>query len=318
MSAISAVQSAVWEVMYFLESLTGGYVHSINMLLLLPTIALVVGLMVLEWNDRKTESVRAASCDPPPHPNLNGSPVLVMVAKLPVPGKSKTRLAARIGDNQAAAFSRASIGDLSRRLSRLPNCKRILLYAPATEDAICAFELLLGNATSQWELLPMVSVTGSSLVSSNLTVQLSAAVSRLQERGCGPILFIGSDCPDLPDSTIQHAFSTVCADPKKAVLCPASDGGYVLLGLPVGASTGVFDGVAWSCEETLKSQTAALEREGLQVTIGETYIDVDEFPDLEVLKSRLETSKESRDACPLVCRFVEGCAELMSATSPAT
>jgi len=47
----------------------------------------------------------------------SGPAVLVLVAKLPIPGKCKTRLAAKIGDENAADFSRMCIFDLATSLS---------------------------------------------------------------------------------------------------------------------------------------------------------------------------------------------------------
>ena len=44
------------------------------------------------------------------------TPVLCLVAKLPVAGKSKTRLGKCIGNEEAVEFSRESICDLTRRL----------------------------------------------------------------------------------------------------------------------------------------------------------------------------------------------------------
>ena len=75
-----------------------------------------------------------------------------------------------------------------------------------------------------------------------------------------------------------------------AAICPATDGGYVLLGLPCDAPSSVFDDVLWSSEETLKSQCAALTREDVKYEVGATYSDVDEIEDLVALRKRISAS----------------------------
>ena len=69
--------------------------------------------------------------------------------------------------------------------------------------------------------------------------------------------------------------------PHAAHLCPADDGGYVLLGLPRelftpptrdAARASLFEGVRWSSSDTCSSQAQALARAGLRAAmVGPTY-----------------------------------------------
>lgn len=295
---------------------------------------------------------------------------IVLVAKLPVAGKSKTRLGKRIGPEEAAHFSRASIQDLTMRLgtdrsrglvallsspcvwlavawlaagvlldlmaigcvgvggiaawrwhARSPNVERrgtmhdgdcgtltcpacfpcrFLLYAPGTQEARDEFTTLIGDAASSWTLRPMASAPGG-VTSSDLTLVLSEALADLQAQGFGPVIFIGSDCPDLPSAEIEQAL-TVCRDPRCAFLCAAEDGGYVLLGVPAGAPPAVFSGVHWSASDTAASQARILESHGLRVVMGGRYNDVDEVEDLMALRERLDAMPAARSDA--LCRQV--------------
>jgi len=144
------------------------------------------------------------------------------------------------------------------------------------------------------------------VTSSDLTTVLSTALEALQTEGHGPVLFIGSDCPELPSSAIERALA-VCQDPGHAYICGADDGGYVLLGLPAEAPADqVFAGVHWSAQDTAASQTEVLEACGLRVVRGETHSDIDELSDLLALKGRLEalSRREREEICPRVAAWL--------------
>ena len=66
----------------------------------------------------------------------------------------------------------------------------------------------------------------------------------------------------------------------EAYICPATDGGYVMLSVPRVIPVGVFDGVEWSSHNTCISQIQALRRIGMTVRVGHTFHDIDESEDL--------------------------------------
>ena len=92
-----------------------------------------------------------------------------------------------------------------------------------------------------------------------------------------PVLLIGTDCPALHRERLAASTESLAA--HDAVIHPAEDGGYVLLGLRR-FEPSLFAGIAWSapsvCDETLR-RIAAL---GWSVDVRETLADVDEPADL--------------------------------------
>jgi glycosyltransferase A (GT-A) superfamily protein (DUF2064 family) len=72
----------------------------------------------------------------------------------------------------------------------------------------------------------------------------------------------------------------------EAYICPASDGGYVLLSLPCHTPRGVFENVVWSQPNTCVSQVLSLRQAGLVVRIGPTYFDIDTPEDILRLRSK--------------------------------
>jgi hypothetical protein len=75
----------------------------------------------------------------------------------------------------------------------------------------------------------------------------------------GPLVLIGSDIPDLDRASIAAAFRALGR--ARAVIGPATDGGYWLIGLrhrP--APVKLFHGVAWSSPQVLSQTLANFER----------------------------------------------------------
>ena len=69
----------------------------------------------------------------------------------------------------------------------------------------------------------------------------------------------------------------------EAYICPATDGGYVMLSLPGEAPSGIFDDVEWSTQNTCISQIQALRRSGVSVRVGPTFHDIDTPEDVRRL-----------------------------------
>jgi hypothetical protein len=234
---------------------------------------------------------------------------LAMVAKFPILGASKTRLASAVGAEAALDFSRASLLDLLERFAQLDDEKgqleRVLLYAPP--DAEESFKQLLEQEglSEKWRLMPILE--GDNLRTADLTAKLRDAVHRLTAQGLGATLFIGSDCPELPAAEVSYALRAVRSG--RAYIAPAQDGGYVLLGVPhCPAAVAVFDGVEWSCARTCVSQIRRLMQEGFPLEVGATYADVDEEEDFKALRIRRQVGPIAC-VCAVffVCIFVRLC-----------
>ena len=231
---------------------------------------------------------------------------LVMVAKWPGSGKSKTRLSTQLVgagscEDEAQArrfverFVHSSASDLAERFGEarargLLGCECVLLYAPPIDEARAYFTDLLEAAGvhAEWRLMPVLAA--SSAGGSDLGAILADATRRVRA-ACSVrrVAFIGSDCPTLPLRDVQIALERAAdASGNVAAICPATDGGYTLLALPETADEeACFAGVHWSSHDTCISQLAALTRARLLCSVGDTHADVDELADLEALAKRL-------------------------------
>ena len=201
---------------------------------------------------------------------------IVVVAKCPIPGKSKTRLAPWLGETGAADLAKAMLCDVLMGLSttphhvvralslerlrhafvlsncfswyqnpvEFPNVDRILLFAPsARKDSMDQILEELG-LHDQWTTIPMLEEDGpNNLQSSDLGQKLTHALVETRGRRNddnnkgGPVIFLGMDSPEVPLDEVASALT----NPDQVLLCPALDGGYGLLSVPAHVNAhGVF------------------------------------------------------------------------------
>jgi hypothetical protein len=192
---------------------------------------------------------------------------VVVMARHPLPGRVKTRLAARIGAEAAAGLQAAFIADLAARLATtgLP-----VTWAVDPPDA--PFEALVPGVRS----VPQCA--------GDLGARMAAVLARLWAEAPGPLVVLGSDVPHLALARLGEAAAAL-AGGADVVLGPAVDGGYYLLGLR-GPAPSLFVDMPWGgptvLEETLRRVAAA----GLRAARLAPEHDVDTWEDLCLLHER--------------------------------
>lgn len=203
-----------------------------------------------------------------------------MFAKQPVPGRVKTRLAADWGADRAAGLYEAFVRDLIQSLDftcadPTDEFQRVLGFAPIDDSARTWF----ADATAgRWDLWPQPDT--------DLGGRITAF---FEQHACDPAscaVLVGSDAPTLPATFVQDAFHRLKS--ADVVLCPASDGGYCLIGLRAGFdSAGLFEEIDWSTERVL-GQTARRVRDlGLSLDLLPVWYDVDSLAGVETLRGHL-------------------------------
>lgn len=188
---------------------------------------------------------------------------LVVVAKEPQPGFSKTRLAQTIGAASAARVYRAFLEDLAQRLPEEP-LDADLIWAVTPESHPEAFQHL----SPVWQLAVQQGDT--------LGERLQNLMSRLLASGYERVVIMSSDSPDLPGALIQSAF--VRLQDHDAVVGPCHDGGYYLIGqrrfLPE-----LFLDIPWSTSDVLKHTRMQATQAGIVLASLDTWYDVDYVED---------------------------------------
>ena len=191
---------------------------------------------------------------------------LVVMVKEPRPGRVKTRLGRGIGMVAAAWWFRHQVRRLLRRVDD-PRWHLVLAVSPDRA----------GMASRVWPAhLPRVPQGPG---------DLGDRMGRLF-RGLppGPVCIIGADIPGIDRGHIARAFAALGA--HDAVIGPAPDGGYWLIGLRRTAAVParLFHGVRWSSAHARSDTLAGLA--GHRVALTDTLSDVDEARDLSPAAAR--------------------------------
>ncbi|MFW6334868.1 MAG: TIGR04282 family arsenosugar biosynthesis glycosyltransferase [Desulfosalsimonas sp.] len=169
---------------------------------------------------------------------------MILFVKAPAVGRVKTRLAESIGGRAALFLYRAFVEDILDAISATDLRLRIFYYPP--ED---------GGLVRRW-------IGGGPRLfaqqGDDLGARMHDAFCRTAQEGFERIVLAGSDIPEIDESIIKAAFSALETHP--AVIGPAEDGGYYLVGLRAeSVCRQVFSGIDWGTDRVLDQ---SLERFG--------------------------------------------------------
>ncbi len=181
---------------------------------------------------------------------------LIVIAKSPRPGHSKTRLAPPLTLEGAARVARAALTDT---LLAVAAC-------PAEEHV-----LALSGAPGSWVPAGFRTIPQRG---DGLDERLAAAFDDVG----GPALLIGMDTPQVTPSLLADALEQLRAPGTDAVIGPAFDGGYWAIGLREPAPE-LLRGVPMSRSDTFAAQLARLRSCGRQVRHLAPLRDVDRIDD---------------------------------------
>ena len=194
---------------------------------------------------------------------------LIVFARAPEAGRVKTRLIPLLGE-KAAARLHARLVERALRTARAAGFSQVELYcSPGIKNEF------FKKMQMQFDVRLRPQGHGD----------LGERMYRALRRHPGAVL-IGSDCPALRPADLRAAARALRGG-ADAVLAPAEDGGYALIGARRAART-LFDGVDWGSARVLAQTQRRLRRLGWRWTELRTVWDVDRPEDvLRLRKSGL-------------------------------
>ncbi|PWU20008.1 MAG: hypothetical protein C5B50_04990 [Verrucomicrobia bacterium] len=203
---------------------------------------------------------------------------LILFTRYPIPGKVKTRLIPALGSEGAAALHRKLVLRALRTAREACETLRADLEVHFDGTNERAMSHWLGNDA---RFVPQCA--------GDLGQRMASAFERTFRAGSSATVIIGSDCPGLSCDVIIGAFTVLAESP--AVLGPAEDGGYYLIGLsrPIPE---LFRGIAWGTDRVLADSLAVLQRLGCKTALLSALPDIDRPEDLPAWR-RIEASEDS-------------------------
>lgn len=197
--------------------------------------------------------------------------VVLVVAKSPVTGRVKTRLGRDVGMERAADLAAAALLDTVAVCAAAYGAQRCHLALDGVlAHGRLADELL--DAVADWTVHPQ---RGEGLAERLVHAHRDAAAF-----SGSPVVQVGMDTPHLAVGSLVEAASLLTT-PDAAVLGPAYDGGWWLLGVAGPHLLAHLGQVPMSTPVTGELTRRALVRAGARVTDIEALRDVDEVADAE-------------------------------------
>ena len=174
--------------------------------------------------------------------------VVIVFAKAARICRVKTRLWPTLTHRQCLYLHKRVSNQILQRLKRQQKNYRLLLYTTSREPAFAMqnrlqIKLQMGN---------------------NLGSRMLHAISTELENA-NRVVLIGSDCLEINIDYIEQALAKIHS-PRDVVLGPATDGGYVLIGMSR-AHAGIFQHVAWGSTKVLQQTIANANAARLNVKI---------------------------------------------------
>ncbi len=212
------------------------------------------------------------------------------MAKVPEPGRAKTRLVPPLDVEGAAALSRAFLRDITENIAlaaRAAPVRGYVAYAPAGREALFDGVLAHGArlllADGSQPVPPRVRGFGRSLLHA-----LRGALAS-QASAC----LLNSDSPTLPTALLRRAARALAAPGDRVVLGPAEDGGYYLIGAKA-PHAHLFEDIDWSTDHVADQTRARVRALGLDLVELAPWYDVDDHATLRRLIAELGAPGQGR------------------------
>lgn len=203
-------------------------------------------------------------------------------AKAPRAGRVKTRLSPPLTPGGAAAVARACLEETLRRF-------------PPSVPGPCT--LFLDGEPEPW--LERLAARQGVLVRNQGTGDLGARLRRafraLYAGGARRAVVIGSDSPTLDPSRLAEALDRL--EGSDAVIGPARDGGYYLIGMRPGRED-LLTAIPWSTPHVAAETRRRAEAAGWSVAELTEWYDVDEVEDLR------RAEEDARASCPRLAKAI--------------
>jgi rSAM/selenodomain-associated transferase 1 len=217
--------------------------------------------------------------------------ILLIMAKHPAAGATKTRLCPPFTPTHAAAlygcFLRDTIASVRRAASLTPGMQPAIAYTP---DSAFPF---FASLAPDFDLAPQ---TGALLGE-----RLDHILTESLRRGFRQVAAVSSDSPTLPPEYMAQAFALLDDDEVDLVLGPSDDGGYYLIGVKQPQPRLLRD-VQMSTPRVLQDTLVLADAAGLRTRLLPSWYDVDTIEEVARLHAELDARP---GAAPHTAQFLQ-------------
>lgn len=201
---------------------------------------------------------------------------IAVMAKASAPGRTKTRLSPPLSFEEAADLNTTFLQDIVRNIARAAEAAPI--------DTYMAFGPPGSERFFQDNLPPVAGLIEA--WQGTFGECLFFTIQALFARGHSAACVLNSDSPTLPPAVLADMARALSAPGDRAVIGPADDGGYYVLGLKA-PHRRLFEDIDWSTEKVLGQTLERAAEIGLPMQVLPTWYDVDDMAGLRRLRRDL-------------------------------
>lgn len=202
---------------------------------------------------------------------------VIIFTRIPVPGKTKTRMMPYLTAKGCAALHTCFLKDI-RIACEKTGYDIFVYYSP--EGEMNELTAILGTDKQYREQR-----------GTGLGARMSAAICEVLAEGYDTCLLTGTDVPELTGEILTDA--AVKLRTKDIVFGPTRDGGYYLIGMKKPYPE-AFDGQTYGHGSVLTNTTAYLKEKGISVGYVRALQDMDVPADLSAYRARMKKQPELR------------------------
>jgi len=199
---------------------------------------------------------------------------LVIFLRYPEAGTVKSRLAAKLGRWEAARIYeklvRKTLGVATDYKKLKPRTKIFVFFTPSDKKK----ELERGFP-GPWELVPQQGA--------HLGARMDRAIQHVLSAGYRQVVLVGSDICDMQGLDFEEAFQAI--EQGDAVLNPAADGGFYLIGVDRPCSSALAP-EQWGTSDIFHRTRELLVQKGFRVRVQRERKDIDRPEDIDNLHGR--------------------------------
>ena len=205
---------------------------------------------------------------------------IILFTRIPIPGKTKTRLKPLLTDDECCRVQRAFICDVYEMLKK--GCADSDIYVCFSPE---------GNLD---ELMAITSGAKSHFpqIGADIGEKMYNALCHVLDRGYKRCLLIGSDIPQLKAVQLREAMDLLGSN--DIVISPTEDGGYYLIGMKEPYNE-LFSLDGYGVSNVYEKTIASVKKIKKRCAVGTKLMDVDEPEDLFRLAEMLKS--ESLEVC---------------------
>jgi len=202
----------------------------------------------------------------------NSNALLMVFMKNPIAGKVKTRLAVKIGKNEALNIYKRLIEHTLSVASKLKHYDKAIYYSDSIDD--------LDSSDNE-------NYTKCLQIGNGLGERLCSAFTNAFRLDYKNVIVIGTDSFEITSTIIENAFRSL--ENSDVVIGPAKDGGYYLIGMNEPKHK-LFKDIEWGTDKVLSKTLSVIKDIGCKHVLLKELADIDTLEDYEKYKITQDVS----------------------------